>query len=144
MVFAAGFAMLAFGAGLLALLGPQAGMIGLILAATIVLYDWHHKGNPLGPLLMGLCRALVYLGAAGALGAAFNAPVLIGAAVMLIYVAGLTLASKRGYPGIGVLIAAIALVDAVAVASVGALAAALVCCALFVLTLILQRFVPGT
>ena len=36
----------------------------LVLAGAIVLYDWHHKGNPLRPFVMGLCRALVYVAAA--------------------------------------------------------------------------------
>ena len=26
----------------------------------IVLYNWHHKANPLSPFVMGLCRMLVY------------------------------------------------------------------------------------
>ena len=54
-------------------------LTGLALAALIVVYDPHHKGNPLSPLLMGLCRALVYVGAAAVLGAALDGPVLIGA-----------------------------------------------------------------
>ena len=33
-------------------------------ARAIVLYDRHHKDNPLSPLLMGLCRVLVYVTAA--------------------------------------------------------------------------------
>jgi 4-hydroxybenzoate polyprenyltransferase len=143
-VFACGFIMLALGVVVLAALSLQAGIAGLVLAASIVLYDWYHKGNPLSPFLMGLCRALVYVGAAGAVGAALAPPVLIGAGVMLAYVAGLTLASKRGFGAVGLLIAAIALVDAAAAASMGVITAALVCCGLFFLTLLLQRHVPGT
>jgi hypothetical protein len=45
---------------------------------------------------------------------------------------------------VGLLIAAIALVDALASASVGASAAMLACFALFLLALLLQRHVPGT
>ena len=44
-------------------------------ACSIVTYDLYHKGNPLGPMVMGACRALVYCGAAAALGAAI--PVLV-------------------------------------------------------------------
>ena len=143
-VFAIGFGLLAVGVVLLAAFGWQAGLAGLVLAAAIVLYDWHHKGNPLGPFIMGLCRALVYVGAAAALGAALAGPVLIGAAILLAYVAGLTLASKQGYGHIGLMIAGISLLDAVMAASMGAWLAALVCCVLFGLTLLFQRSIPGT
>jgi 4-hydroxybenzoate polyprenyltransferase len=200
-VFAAGSALLVLGVILLAALGLHAGLAGLTLAALIVIYDWHHKGNPLSPLLMGLCRALVYIGAGAALGAALETPILIGAGALLLFVAGLTLAAKQesldrvsnlgpllllvaplaaalpalasswlvavalaallgvlAYaisllrqrrPGdvgraVGLLIAAIALVDALAAASVGASAAMLACFALFLLALLLQRHVPGT
>ena len=37
---------------------------GAALAGLIVLYDAHHKGTPLSPLIMGLCRVFVYLTAA--------------------------------------------------------------------------------
>ena len=30
------------------------------LAAAIIAYDWFHKRNPVAPLVMGLCRGLVY------------------------------------------------------------------------------------
>jgi hypothetical protein len=79
-----------------------------------------------------------------ALGAMLTTPVTIGAVIMLVYVAGLTLASKRGFGHIGLMIAGIALLDAVMAASMGAWTAALVCCALFLLTLLFQRSIPGT
>ena len=200
-VFAFGFTALAAGVLLLALQSPRAGLVGLILAGAIVLYDWHHKGNPLSPLLMGLCRALVYAGAAAVLVKPFWVPVLLGAAALFLYVAGLTLAAKQerldrvsnlwpfllvaaplllassallsswlvvlpaglllgvclyalsllrrrraGDVGtaVGLLIAGIALVDALAASTVGATPAMIVCFALFALTLLLQRFIPGT
>jgi 4-hydroxybenzoate polyprenyltransferase len=143
-VFAIGFGLLVLGVVLLAMFGWQAGVAGLALGAAIVLYNWHHKGNPLGPFIMGLCRALVYVGAAAALGAALAGPVLIGAAILLSYVAGLTLASKRGLGNIGLMIAGISLLDAAMAASMGAWIAALVCCAMFGLTLLFQRSIPGT
>ncbi len=200
-VFCLGFGLLAAGVGLLALLRPMAGLIGLVLAGAIVLYDWHHKGNVLSPVLMGLCRAFVYAGAAAVLAKAFWIPVMLGAAALFLYVTGLTLAAKqerlervasflpfvlvaaplaiyapaivntlpaalaaaallvaclyagfllrRRGPGdvgsaVGLLIAAIALVDALAAASTGAVNVALLCAGFFALTLLLQRHVPGT
>jgi 4-hydroxybenzoate polyprenyltransferase len=200
-VFGAGFAALAAGVLLLALQSPRAGLVGLALAGAIVLYDWHHKGNKLSPLLMGLCRALVYAGAAATLVRPFWVPVVLGAAALLLYVTGLTLAAKQerfdrvsnlwpfilvaaplffalpalaaswlvvlpagallgvclyalsllrrrneGDVGraVGLLIAGIALVDALAASTVGAAQATAVCFILFALTLLLQRFIPGT
>ena len=49
---------------------------------------------------MGLCRALVYVGAAAALGAALAGPVLLGAAILLSYVAGLTSPPRKSSIGI--------------------------------------------
>lgn len=200
-VFAFGLVALAAGVSLLAVQSARAGLVGLVLAAAIVLYDWHHKGNPLSPLLMGLCRALVYAGAAAALVKPFWVPVLLGGAALFLYVTGLTLAAKQerldrvsnlwpfllvaapllfalpaltaswlvvlpaglllgaclyaltllrrrnaGDVGraVGLLIAGIALVDALAASTVGATQAMIVCFALFALTLLLQRFIPGT
>lgn len=102
-VFAAGFAMLASGVAVLLLAGMvlpggtgwPAAASGLALAAAIVLYDWHHKGNPLSPFVMGLCRMLVYV-TAGLMVAAVPAGTLyIGAAVLLCYLIGLTYAAKQ-------------------------------------------------
>ena len=44
--------------------GWRPAVAGLVLGATIVFYDWHHKENPLSPIVMGLCRVLVYVTAA--------------------------------------------------------------------------------
>lgn len=201
LVFACGFAFLAAGVALLALQSPRAGVAGLVLAGVIVLYDLHHKGNPLSPLLMGACRALVYIGAAATLLRPVWTPVLLGAVALFLYVSGLTLAAKQerldrvsnGWPflliaaplllavaiplsswmvavpfslllgvslyalallrrrgagdvgrAVGLLIAGIALVDGLAASTVGATEATIVCVALFALTILLQRAIPGT
>lgn len=143
-VFAIGFGLLALGTAVFAIYGWQAAAGCLALCGVIILYNWHHKGNPLSPLLMGLCRALVYIVTAAALGAALATPVLVGAFVLLIYVAGLTLASKQGYGHVGLMIAGISLLDAAFAASMGAWLAAAVCCVLFLLTLTFQRYISGT
>jgi len=102
-VFAFGSGML--GAGLALLLPGQGGGTasswgaagsGLALAATILLYNVHHKANPLSPLLMGICRMLVYLTAALAVASsALPATLYISALVLLCYLAGLTYAAKQ-------------------------------------------------
>ncbi len=93
-VFAIGFALLACGVALLALFGTAAFGAAAALAAAILLYDVFHKGNPLAPVVMGLCRALVYVGTAVALGSV-NGLVLLGAVAVSAHVIGLTYAAKQ-------------------------------------------------
>jgi 4-hydroxybenzoate polyprenyltransferase len=106
-VFAAGFGMLAAGIVLLAWLGfgPREGTgwsplaAGAALAAAIVLYDLHHKGNPASPLLMGLCRALVYVAAACVVAARPPLAVYAGALLLLSYLVGLTYVARQEHLG---------------------------------------------
>jgi 4-hydroxybenzoate polyprenyltransferase len=208
-VFAAGFALLLLGllalAGAIARPGEDAGLAamvaGIALAGAIVFYDWHHKGNPLSPLFMGLCRVLAYLTAGLVAVAIPDSALLVLALVGLAWLAGLTYAAKQeafdrldrvwplaflaapllwglarldagplawllllalaGWLGFALhllhrrakgdvpravvsLIAGIALVDALFLATAGAVAAALVAVGCFALTLLLQRWVSGT
>ena len=106
-VFGAGFAMLAGCVVILALIGlsgmtalwPALG--GLALSAAIVFYDWFHKGNPLSPAFMGLCRALVYVAVGLAFTTALPWPLVAAAIVMLCYIVGLTYAAKQESLGRG-------------------------------------------
>ncbi len=204
-VLAAGFAMLAASVVILGLAGGwRAALAGLALSAAILFYDWHHKGNALSPVFMGLCRALVYVAVGLAAAGRLPPPLLVAALVTLSYLIGLTYAAKQENIGrvenmwplaflavpvlygirlgalapllslvpllllafavvIGVslrhllrhgpgdvplavvtLIAGIALLDAVYIAAAGAPFAALVAAALFVVTRVAQRYVPGT
>ena len=137
------------GAGLLLLVwsGPRSAAFvwGLALVAAILYYDYRHKRDPLGPLVMGLCRGLVYCVAAAA-AAAVSTLVLAGASAMAIYVMGLTVVARRTAGGRGHLIprmiAGISLVDAVVVGLVTPWLAPWVALGFF-LTLALQRVVPG-
>lgn len=72
---------------------------GLALAGAIVFYNWHHKNNPLSPLVMGVCRMLVYLTAALAVSAVVPAQVISAAVVLLCYLIGLTYAAKNEHLG---------------------------------------------
>ncbi len=102
-VFTAGLAMLAAGEGLLALVGfvHESGqgwgpvVSGLALALAILYYNAHHKRNPLSPVVMGFCRVLVYVTAALSVAPELTEPVLLGAGVLLAYVAGLTYAARQ-------------------------------------------------
>ena len=102
-VFAAGFGFMAAGALLLAGAAMNAGhgawpaavASAIALGGAIVAYDSNHKGSAFAPLVMALCRALVYVTAAltatGQVG-----PAVGGAAVALFcYTAGLTYVASR-------------------------------------------------
>jgi 4-hydroxybenzoate polyprenyltransferase len=102
-VFGAGFALLI--AGIVGVVmwaraargesGLDAGLAGLALAGAIVLYDAYHKNNPLSPVLMGLCRVLVYVTASVALTGTVGAAVALGALALLAHLIGLTYAAKQ-------------------------------------------------
>ena len=102
-VFASGFAMLGLAIVLLLGLGlgqdggpglwPAAG--GLALAAAIVFYDWYHKGNVLSPVVMGVCRMLVYITAGLAFVVPLPGELLICALLLLCYIVGLTFIAKQ-------------------------------------------------
>ena len=102
-VFLLGFGMLA--AGTLSLLwvglalpdgtGLWPALGGLALGAAIVFYDWNHKGNVFSPVVMGLCRMLVYVTVGLAVAVPVPAVLLLGAVLLLCYVIGLTYVAKQ-------------------------------------------------
>jgi 4-hydroxybenzoate polyprenyltransferase len=106
-VYAVGFGMLAVGIGLLAWTGYglepftqwRPVLAGIALAIAITFYNWYHKDNPLSPLLMGVCRLLVYLAAAYAVASVPPQPVFVAAIVLLCYLIGLTYAAKQEHLG---------------------------------------------
>ena len=65
-----------------------------------MLYDAWHKGNALSPVLMGGCRALVYVVAALAVAASVPLEVWTAAAVLLLYIVGLTQVAKAEAGGL--------------------------------------------
>lgn len=200
-VGAIGFALLAAGVLLIAPFGLLPMLVAALLAAMIVLYDVWHKGNPLSPLVMGSCRALVYLGAGAVVAGEIAGALAIAALALASHVAGLTYAAKQEHLGtldhlwpllmlglpliiafpaddglvalafalllladsaaivllarrpepgavsraVLVLIAAISLVDALAVATAGGGAVLVLACAAgYPLTRLLQTSIPGT
>lgn len=102
-VFGAGFALLALGVAVLAWVGYgfrggtgwQPVFAGIVLAVTIVLYDWRHKENPLSPVVMGLCRVFVYATAAYAVAVDPSPRVFAIAFLLLCYLIGLTYIAKQ-------------------------------------------------
>ncbi len=102
-VYAVGFGMLAVGVGLLAWAGYgfepftqwRPVLAGIVLAIAVTFYNWHHKDNPLSPLVMGVCRLLVYVAAAYSVASVPRQPVFVAAIVLLCYLIGLTYTAKQ-------------------------------------------------
>ncbi len=94
-VFAWGFGFMVVAIALLSWIGRAPALAGLALAGVITLYDWNHKANPLSPVVMGLCRALIYLGAALCYSTVLPAQLWFGAAALLCYLIGLTYIAKQ-------------------------------------------------
>jgi 4-hydroxybenzoate polyprenyltransferase len=143
---AVGGALLVGGAGVIAVaLAPTTAVFVWVLALSnaILLYDFRHKQNRFAPILMGLCRGLVYCLVAAATGVV-SARVVVAAAVLAAYVAGLSVVARHAGRYVPHLIAGISLVDAVGILAISGRADfALLAVAAFVLTLLLQRFIPG-
>jgi 4-hydroxybenzoate polyprenyltransferase len=87
----------------------------IVLIAAILFYNWIHKRWAGSVIVMGICRAMVYLGAASAVAVDTNMveiPGVVGivAVAMIIYISGLTLAARsernsdgsKGWPKPGV------------------------------------------
>jgi 4-hydroxybenzoate polyprenyltransferase len=151
-VFGVGAALIGGGLLLVLALGGVRGFAGgVALAVMIVVYDVWHKGNPVGPVLMGLCRALVYVTAALAVTGVLRPNLLAAAAIALCYLVGLTYVAKQehvkqlsGPRVVSVLIAGICLLDAAFIATAGQPRLAVVAALGFPLTLLFQRSIPGT
>ncbi|MFQ5995609.1 MAG: UbiA family prenyltransferase [Acidiferrobacterales bacterium] len=106
-VFVAGFGMLAGGIAVLLWggygyehgTGWRAPAAGGLLATVIIYYNWHHKQNPLSPLIMGACRMLVYVTAALTVTTALSDKIFVAAVALLCYLIGLTYIAKQEHLG---------------------------------------------
>lgn len=142
------------------LMGPGAGLLfvashrkwnafwwTVVLALAIQYYNWRHKRDPLGPVVMGICRGLVYCCAAAIVGHV-DRTVVWGALIMTAYVTALTLVAKFGGATYGWsikwLIACICVVDAAMIAWAGAPELAVVALLGVPATIAAQRLVSGT
>jgi len=102
-VVAAGMAMLAASVALLVWVGYgfsagtewRAPLAGLILAVVIVFYDWRHKGDPLSPVVMGVCRLLVYVVAGYSVAESLPLNLWWAAGLLFCYLIGLTYVAKQ-------------------------------------------------
>lgn len=101
-VYGIGFALLAAGFVLLVNIGLlQDGFRGELLgwgiglAGLIVYCDYRHKADPASPLIMALCRMMVYFASAAMISTALTGRVLAGAGVLTAYLIGLTYVAKQ-------------------------------------------------
>jgi UbiA prenyltransferase family len=92
--------LIAAGLTILAGEGLEPFFAGVGLVALIVLYDLWHKGNPFSPVMMGGCRALVYVVAGLAVADSLPGELWGAAALLLVYVVGLTQVAKAEGGGI--------------------------------------------
>ena len=91
----AGF-LLVSGPSILFVLGARAGIPGAALAGLVCLYNLWHKRNSWAVVLMGGCRGLVYLTAAGCVAGARCSDLLIALAVIIsVYTAVLTFIARN-------------------------------------------------
>ncbi len=106
-VYVAGFAMLALSIILIAACafsgdggGWKAVGSAIALSAAITLYNAWHKGNTLGPVIMGSCRMLVYITAGLTMTSQPDTLLYLGAALSLCYLIGLTYTAKQENLGV--------------------------------------------
>ena len=71
---------------------PAAFAAGVV--ACILLYDTNHKGNPIAPIFMAACRALLYLAVASAFANGIDANNLIAAGTVFVFVMGVTFLAR--------------------------------------------------
>jgi hypothetical protein len=84
-----------FGWLLLFLLGNTVALLALVLVAAIVLYDAVHKHTDVAPLLMALCRFLLYVVAGAATFESVNQPVLGHGLALAAYIVGVSLLARN-------------------------------------------------
>lgn len=100
-VFATGFGLLGGGVAMVTVAdmtvgtGAPAALAAALLAGTIVVYNVWHKGNPLSPVVIAACRALVYVTTGLVIAAPLPASVITAAMVTFSYLIGLSYAAKQ-------------------------------------------------
>ena len=151
-VLGGGFGLLAAGLALVALVGGGRGALGAgALAGLILLYDAVHKQTPIAPVIMGACRAAVYVVAALAVGVSpLPARLWVGAGLLLLYIVVVSAIARREAADprarglVAPLIAGISLLDGTLLVLTGHPVAAALTVAAFFQTRAWQHHVPGT
>ena len=98
-VWILGIVQMALGLGCVVWINPLAALCALGLAGGILWYDWLHKRITWSPLIMGLCRFLLYLLAGAVAVDCVTLPVTLGAVALCSYVVGLSNIARREATG---------------------------------------------
>jgi len=99
-VWRIGFGLLAMGLIVLLPLGLTTSVLALLLAASILLYDAIHKIVVFSPVLMALCRFLLYLVAASAAAGGVTGLAIWSALALGFYVVGLSYLARKESTGV--------------------------------------------
>jgi 4-hydroxybenzoate polyprenyltransferase len=99
-VWRLGVTMLVAGTALMFLFGFATAIFGLLLAASILLYDWLHKMVTFSPLLMALCRLLLYLTAASAAVTGVTGLAMWSGLALAAYIVGLSYLARKEATGV--------------------------------------------
>ena len=90
-----GVVFLGIGIGSLAWMGKTTLLLGLLLAGAILVYDAFHKLVGLAPLVMGLCRCLVYLVAASVSAKGVTGLAVWSGWALALYIMGLSFLARK-------------------------------------------------
>lgn len=90
-----GLAFLVIGIGALAWMGKTTFLLGLVLTVAILIYDAFHKLVGLAPLVMGLCRCLVYVVAASVAADGVTGLAVWGGCALALYIIGLSFLARK-------------------------------------------------
>ena len=98
-VWILGIVQMALGLGCVVWINTLAALFALGLAGGILWYDWLHKRIIWSPLIMGLCRFLLYLLAGAVAVDCVTLPLILGAVALCSYVVGLSNIARREATG---------------------------------------------
>ena len=98
-VWALGIVQLLIGLGCLVYVNTLATLCALGLAGSILIYDWLHKRTAWSPLIMGLCRLLLYLLAGATATGSLGLTVVLSALALWSYIVGLSNIARRESTG---------------------------------------------
>jgi len=90
-----GVSFLVIGIGSLAWMGKTTFVLGLVLAGAILAYDAFHKLLGLAPIVMGLCRCLVYVVAASVAADGVTGLAVWSGCALALYIIGLSFLARK-------------------------------------------------
>jgi len=100
LVWKLGLAMLVTGTVLVGWLGFTTALLAVLLAGSILLYDWLHKLVAFSPALMAVCRFLLYLAASSAAMRGVTDLAVWSAVTLAAYIMGLSYLARKEATGL--------------------------------------------